>query len=286
MNYILIDSQRLTSIQQCPQLFQYKYEMNLRSSEIKTYFEVGQIYHKMAKNHYSELKYRDRWHRNGFDYDKLVQLDLKIGEYFAIRSNAEIEDIQHVETIWNEYSDYYRSDPLTRHETVGIEIYFAKECGSPFEFEGNEYQVVCEGRIDWIVKDGDRLIVIDHKHESSKRAFSAIRNQFLIYPWATGARMLIVNVIGTQKSKKPADKFYRTTFNYSNEVVEEFERDLIYYAKEYLKYKSMNYFPRHHNSCDTYGICDFERICFAPPELRAVRLERDYRHFKWNVFEG
>lgn len=286
MNYILIDSQRLTALQQCPQLYQYKYELNKRTLGNKPHFEIGHIYHKMLKLHYTELKYRSRWHQSNFNYEKLIELDLKVGNHFAIRSNIEVEEIGKIETIWNEYSSYYENDPLLKYETVGTEIYFAKPCGEPFEFQDESYQVVCEGRIDWILRDGDRLIVVDHKHESSKRTFSAIRNQFLIYPWATGARLLIVNVIGTQTSLKPENKFYRVSFNYPNEVIEEFERDVIYYAKEYLKYKSINYFPRHHNSCDTYGICDFERVCFAPNDLRELRLDRDYGHFNWNVFEG
>ena len=57
LNYILIDSTRLTSLQICPQKFKYSFMDNLRSIENKDYFEVGSLYHIMLKTHYSVLKY-------------------------------------------------------------------------------------------------------------------------------------------------------------------------------------------------------------------------------------
>lgn len=286
MNYILIDSQRLSSIQNCPQKFEYQYEKNLRSIEVKPYFETGHIYHKMLKTYYSVLKYRDRWNLTEFNYDKLVEITIKIGEYFAIRGNAEIETIEQITNNWRDYTEYYRNDPILKYDIVAVEVYFAKQLDNPFEFNGEEYQVVIEGRIDLIYNEDGRIINIDHKHESAKRPFSAIRNQFLIYPLATGARTLLVNVIGTQKTKKPNEKFYRIPFSYTDSMIEEFKSDVIYYAKQYLTYKYTGYWPRNRNACDTYGICDFERICYAPPDLRGIRLEREYNYFKWDVFEG
>ena len=69
-------------------------------------------------------------------------------------------------------------------------------------------------------------------------------------------------------------------------MVEEFENDVIHFAKQYLKYKHEGYFPHHHSACDTYGICDFERICYASIDRREDILEREYKTFHWDVFEG
>lgn len=287
MNYILMDASRLNMLQVCPQKFKYIYEDNLRRINEKPYFEKGTLLHKMFHVYYGCLKYRQRWYLTEFNYNKLIELCIKVGEFFGVRGNIEIEELESIVNSFRQYSEFYKNDiEFTKNEIVCLEQYFAKPLLEPFEFENEEYQIVLEGRIDLIyLNDEGKPVVVDYKSESRKGTFSSIRNQFLVYPWSSGSRKLTVNVIGLQKSLKPEDKFYRKSFQYTDELIEEFEIDVLYNAQQYLKYKSTNYWPRNRCSCDIYGICDFESICSSVGDLRSIRLERDFKKFKWDVFK-
>lgn len=286
LNYILIDSTRLTSLQICPQKFKYSFIDNLRSIEGKDYFEIGSLYHLMLKTHYAILKYRSRWPVE-FSYDKLVEICIKILEHFAVRGKIPLEEIQKIEHIWRQYTDYYRDDDyLAESNILFLEQYFAKPLLKPFEYSGKYYQVILEGIIDLAYKDSSGLlIVVEHKHQSVKSPFANTRNQFLLYPWATDSLNLTINIIGTQKTVSPEKKFYRTSFSYTKDMIEEFEQDTLYFAKQYLEYRTTNFWPKNRNSCDTYGLCEFQMVCGVPAELRPVRLERDYVKYEWNAFK-
>lgn len=289
MNYILIDATRITTIQNCPQKFQYLFEYNKRRITEKSYFEKGTILHKMLRVYYASLKYRQRWYLTEFNYDKLVQLCVRVGEYFGIRGNIEISDLEIITNAFNQYCEYYRHDSsFTKNRILYLEQYFARPLLEPFTFEGQEYQVVVEGRIDLnYLDENNNQVVVDYKSESRTGSFSLLRNQFQTYPWATGARILTVNVIGLQKTVAPEKKFYRKTFNYSDALIHEFELNTLHHCKQYLIYKANNYFPKNYSACDTYGICEFEGICSAPDEdLKQIRWERDFKESKWDVFQS
>lgn len=285
MQYILFDSQRLSSLQSCPQKFEYSFERNLTRIDTPKYFDIGTIIHRAMKLYYATLKYKERWF-GSYGYDSLVRTCIKVAEYWGLQLLMPPPDIQDVVKILNQYFEYYRNDPSLANEILGCEQYFANPCGSSFMFEGEEYQVVIEGRIDLIFIDRTNglPIIWDHKHESQKREFSQLSNQFMIYPWATGAKNLVVNVIGTQKTKEPNEKFYRKQFQYDEDLIAEFEKDVIEEGKRYLEYRHNKKFPRYRSSCNTYGICEFERVCSVGPELREMRLERDFKKRVWSPF--
>ena len=285
LNYILIDATRLTSLQICPQKFKYSFMDNLRTIENKDYFEVGTLYHLMLKTHYSVLKYQSRFPSN-FYYDKLIEIELRIMEHFAVRGKVSVEKIKEIEFIWRQYTDYYKNDDyFNKMNILFLEQYFARPLLQPFEYKKEYYQVILEGVIDLAYQDNaGQLVVVDHKHQAIKSPFANTRNQFLLYPWATDSLNLTINILGTQKTVAPEKKFYRTSFSYTKDMIEEFEQDALYFAKQYLEYRISEYWPKNRNSCDTYGLCEFQKVCGVPRELRSVRLERDYVKYEWSAF--
>lgn len=281
MKYILFDSSRLNTLLTCPQKYEYTYEKNLRQEETESYLSIGSMIHLMLKTYYNTLKYRDRY-IGTYKYEQLVESCIKIGEWYGIRNKISPDNIIHICNVMREYFEFYKSDPLMSEEIIGCEQYFALPLGNSLNYQDEDYQVILEGRIDLILmnKEGE-LRILDHKHESARRPFSRLRNQFLIYCLATETKKFTVNVIGTQKSK--CDRFYRNTYYYDKDVITEFANDLSEVGKEYLQYKLSKKFPRHRNACDIYGICMFEKICSVSTELRETRLQQ-FITSEWSPF--
>ena len=121
-----------------------------------------------------------------------------------------------------------------------------------------------------------KLAIADHKRASRDYNYSMLRNQFMLYATALETDTVIVNKVGFQKSKKPAERFLRQSFVYHPEILEEWKRDTIYRAKEMLVAQQTNYYKRNRTSCEKFNGCFLQKYCMTRPEAREFLVGTEY----------
>jgi hypothetical protein len=99
-----------------------------------------------------------------------------------------------------------------------------------------------------------------------------------------GANTLIVNEFGFQKTLKPADKFRRLALQFSDNQLNEWVENAIFWVKNGLELIDRNYYPQNFTSCDKYSGCIFKpTICQADPEVRDYKLQQFFKDRTWDV---
>lgn len=185
-----------------------------------------------------------------------------------------VEDIDPIIKTFYEYTEHYLD------QDHRLKILTVEETLSKVLYEDENYIILWEGTRDMDVLQDGVVIPYDHKTEGSKTTPSKLSNQFMGYVFLTGEPRLIRNAIGFQKSKKPAEKFYRTMYSYSQSDIDWWRFETIRKGIKIIQSYDRNVWPANFNACDLMhrSGCEFRPVCSESQDMWDTMLENDYVH--------
>jgi hypothetical protein len=224
--------------------------------------ESGDLLHAVFK-----VFYTFRIERPDLPYSRCIDLACNFGRAYAMKLNQTLEESEDILFHCVEYFKFYEGEIWT---PVAVEKPFAVKL---YESEEDNLRIVYDGIVDLIVDTPRGLLGVDHK-KSSRRLDPGgltLANQFKGYAYALDMRHFVVNEVGTQKTKKPGERFLRHTLLYSDEIIEEWRKNVVYRAQELAFFLKNNSWPQNFAACKMtpdgqYQIpCNFQEICKSDP---------------------
>lgn len=276
---VVVDSQKLNGIADCMRKYKYSFGSNLEPVLKPDYFERGDLLHKMLQVYYNLRRYRSRWITNGKSHADIVNSCVIAGRHYAIRMQIDMDEVEAVVQTFIQYAGHFADDGWDQIRAI-------EQVGSKVLFEDKELIVLYEVKIDLILALPSLPIhPVDHKSASQRREPSDLSNQFMGYCWFLGCHNLTVNKIGFQKTLKPAEKFQRYLLSYTQNRIDEWREEAVWWIKKGLEYIDNNIFPRNLTSCDKYSGCIYKSICAADPIVRESKLRQTFesRTKQWDV---
>lgn len=258
--HIIFDSQILNSVQLCALRTNYYLQKNLRMPEVPVPLETGDLLHKMLECYYLNIKeHGTEVIYDNDNFNKLIDTCVGIGEAHSVTLSLQPSEVEETIFHFTEYTKHTRMDGLVVKE---VEQAFISQI-----YDSPDLAIYYSGKIDLIAdvpNFGDS--VIDHKSMRRYQPPEPLSNQFTGYSFCTKIKTVIVNKIGFQKSLKPEDRFKRDPIIYTEDMWFEWQKDTIWWARQYAYFIQFNEWPRNRTSCDKYGGCLFQRICNANNE--------------------
>lgn len=289
-----MDSQILTTLQACPRLADYKFNLNLVQKGGKSNsLECGSLVHTILEFYYKALI-------QGTSRTDAIAIGYEAGNEYARGyhpDNKYITDKEEVGMIttpddsdkWNigrnfvfdtmaQYFDFWQNDtftPLHVEHVLGKVIY-----------EDEELRVLWKAKFDLIADFQTGIIPADHKTMKQRRDTQSLNNQFMGQCVLTNSRQVMINKIGFQSSLKPHEKFMRVLIPYSADRLHEWTQDIVpHYARMLHAYTVAEYFPPQFTHCENkYGVCNFKEVCEGDRNMRAEILRINFEERKkWDV---
>jgi hypothetical protein len=205
------------------------------------------------------------------EVSEIAESSLFLEDEFDVLNN---EQKQFILITFKEYVGYYITEdiiPLAVEELLSKIIY-----------EDDKQVIVYEGTPDLIycTEKDDTPYPMDHKTESARRNFYGLNNQFLGYPFLTGAKKIYRNAIGLQKTKKPADKFYRDPIAFADGVFKTWSNNVVEIGKKIIGSYSEDKWEGHYSMCEGNNIhrsgCIFQQVCDKSEVNWAYELETEF----------
>lgn len=257
---IVVDSQRLNTVSQCGYKYDLTFNKRLSLPEKGEALERGDLMHKMLQTYYSMHQHIDRW-PNDFRMTKAIEICTRVGEFFAIKMNLPLEEVDDTIRTFKDYVAYYWGEHLV---TLAVE-----QVGSKVLYEDEKLVILYDAKIDWIVRMKNcPVIPVDHKTSKRRGETIALSNQFMGYCWMLGVSNIMVNKIGLQRTLKPGEKFARPILSYPPSLIEAWRQNTIWWVKQIKQFEETGFFPQNFTSCDKYAGCIYRSVCEAPPETR------------------
>ncbi len=180
------------------------------------------------------------------------------------------------------YIDKYRDDPF---RTAIIDLGSGPEAAIELRFEVEIPTTPwrLSGRLDRLAYWGDELLIVDRKTTKvtlSNRWFQSFMPgmQFACYLWAMpkmGIETKGILVEGCQ-TMVSGTRWERQRFTLTQEQLQEFQDELIYYVNQIDQAYKDDYWPMRRSSCNLYGGCELRFVCNATPNIRQRYLEDKY----------
>lgn len=266
---IVVDSQKLNTIQSCACKYDFNFNENLSPIHKAEPLERGSLIHHMLETYYSMHKYRQRWPIH-FNQRKIRQICERVADYFAVKMELSIEDVDDTFRVFKEYIEYYWAEP---HQTLAVE-----NVGSKVMYEDEELVIIYETKIDWIWSLPQiPLMPTDHKSSGRRGDVEDLSNQFIGYCWMLNVRNLMVNKIGFQTTVKPKDKFERHIKSYPLPIIEAWVENSVWWIKQLRHHEAANVWPLNLTSCDKYSGCIYKPICLSPAESKEFKKRQLYQ---------
>ena len=282
MKTITLDSTILNTISLCERRTQYQFIDAISPSVKGEALERGDLMHKLLEVYESlrcNLLDADSSTWKALQEaailhpltDDIKDFAISAGRYFATKMDLPPDEIEEVIFQFEEYIDYYKSDPW---DTLALE-----SVGSKVLFESEELKVLYTFKIDRLAKRDQIIAPWDYKTSKRRSETSSLSNQFIGYAWATDSNYVIVDKIGFQKSLTREDRFQRIFLSYDAERIAEWQLNATKWAIAYARLlegddplsNSMNL-----TSCDKFGGCIYRPVCEKPPSAREWIISRDY----------
>jgi hypothetical protein len=188
---------------------------------------------------------------------------------------------EEAEIVWRAAARYTEEYKDENWEPLAIEAGFTV----PF-YADNEIEIYLEGRPDLVVKANEKIMVVDHKTQSSHYDLQFMAHQPMAYLYA------ISNLIEQET--------YQFCYNYilfskspsfRRSIGEISKNQILMWKNEVLKLlvpilKSGDYF-RTFNCRGIFGLCDFYKVCISPSEkyqdwyLNNIFKRREQRKKSW-----
>lgn len=274
MRTLIIDSQILTTYQECGQKYQNAFIEHLRPNHPVDPLVKGDVLHKGLEGYYrylmNELKGdqdRSLIHAAG------VELAIEDANIAAARNGINLDLAEEVIKAMTQYLEFYQNDdivPLAVEEPFVLEMYYDET------FMGEGLRILYAGKID-LVATASRYqwqpTPFDNKSTTRNTTASTRSNQFFGYTVALNSNLLVVNRIGFQKTLSAAERFKRIPLSYPEEYRENWrQQTLVKWGKKLalaLERHSQgdpDAFEENVSSCDKFSGCQFKPICEAVGE--------------------
>ena len=246
----------------CGQRTQYYNVLNLRAKTKAKPLDRGWLLHEVLRTFYEHKKAKE-------PFESCLRAAKARGAEAAKEVQLPIEEIVEVLATADSYLNFYQNDnwiPLEIEQRFAFTLY-----------EDDKFVIMYEGIIDLLVEAPHFGIVpIDHKSRQRNVTISPLNNQFIGYCKALGVKHFIVNCIGFQKSMPPHEKFVRELKAYSEDMIDEWTQNAIFWAFTYYNYTQINTWPMNFTSCDKWSGCIFAPLCQSTRDSRAWKMEKDY----------
>ena len=200
--------------------------------------------------------------------------------------NYKESDVRDYEIIREKFIDYTKNDPKHREWTITDE---PEKAHSKLLYEDEDIKVIYVSKIDVKIKSKDgNSIPVDYKTESRRSDPDPKSHQFIGYCWNCDVNHMLVAKIGLQKTLPPAEKYRLYTLSYTDEQINEWKREVVYYARLLASYYITEYWPKNRTSCFKFNrMCAFAPICEATPDDRQRIISIHYNEAKpWNPLEN
>lgn len=264
---VALDSQELNEQQNCWRKYQLYHLQSQRPVVTPGYFECGDMIHQMARAYYVCKKYRQNWDGNKKTHADVVDACVRIGRHAAVKMSIDSEEVEATITAFRDYCKHYADDDW-------IDILHVEQPICKVLHEDPELLILYEGRVDLVVRLRNcPILPVDHKSSKRRGRPEELSNQFIGYCWALGVNNIMINKVGLQTTVKPAEKFERHLFSYSNAIIEEWRNETVWWVQESLRRKQEDFYPANKTSCDKYAGCVFAEVCRADPVTRDWKLK-------------
>jgi len=275
---VVMDSQRLNTLQNCACKFDWTFNADLVPIQKAEPLETGALLHEMLKTYYRIRGAREQQFRSRVSMNEIVKICERVGENYALHQTISSDVIDETFGVFKQYVEYYFDEP---HETLAVE-----QVGSRIIYEDEEHLFIYETKMDWVCRLSNLpILVVDHKHSRRRGPVEDLSNQFIGYCWMLGTNNIMVNKIGFQTSLAPKDKFERSIKSYASRVIEAWVQNTIWWYFQYLRHVEEVRWPQNLTSCDKYAGCIFREVCLSAPENRPDKLRSlfDVTVEKWDV---
>jgi len=300
MKTLIIDSQILTSYQECACKCHYTFNKNIKPPIKEESFDKGGLLHDMLEMHYGLLK---DWYKKESNlprevYDTFVEKTLILGQQSASQRDLDTEDCLRVIGAYRQYADFRFGESWIPKfiEQVGAKELWKGIISSKDVYDGThdgivhykkeeeELQILYAGKVDLVAQiewDDEKPAIIDHKTEERASDPIQLNNQMMGYAWMFDVRNIIVNKVGFQNTLPPAAKFRRYTLHYPESVLNEWKENTIRWAiKLYHSLqdlKAMENDRNYHSCAGKYGKpCGLLPICITEPAARDWKINSSF----------
>lgn len=263
---VCFDATELDNFEMCNFRWHAFHHLNLRPKKTESFFEKGTLIHFLLEHYYK------RKMSNSFPSVPQDQIEeiVEMGRIKSLEFDLSLEEVSEHMFQFREYARFYANENIT---PLHIEENFTVEL-----FEDEDIKVLLSGQPDMIFKytGTNDIGVMDHKRMSREFPYSPLRNQFILYATAMKTDTVIVNKVGFQKTKLPKDRFVRTVFVYSQDILDEWRQDVINRAREMVLFEKIGHFSRNRTSCEKWNGCYLQRYCSTKPRARDFLVGKEY----------
>lgn len=296
---IVLDASVLTTLMSCPCLADFRFNHNLESINGKSNsLECGSIVHKFMEIYYgsiikginrkdavgygmaaAEMYIRGCPHCTNFNPTNEItkpECGHRKNDYPGVTNTPAESEGYHTGWKWvlttcEQYVEYYKNDFW-----VPLEVEVVK---SEVVYEDDEIRILWKAKLDLTADTNQGIFPIDHKTMKQNRQQLNLNNQFTGQCIIMKTRNAIINKVGFQKTLKPEEKFKREPISYTPQRLIEWQSEILpYYAKMLLMYHESGVWPRNYTHCEgKYGLCAFNQICSANPDMREEELKLNFK---------
>lgn len=279
---IIFDSQILNSVQMCAYRTDLMFNQNLQPPIKATPLEEGDLLHRMFE--FYNLRQIEALSKgtNILYEEELFKQLLQEAEEYGERASVELEiSGEEVSSVIYQFKEYCIHTRMSGVTPLEVEKPFITEV-----FKDEEIGIFYTGKIDRLgTFPNFGLCWGDYKSARRTQEPSPISNQFTGYSFATGLRTGIISKVGFQKTLTPEARFREYPLFYTEEQIERWRQDTIFWGRMYAFYIENGTWPRNRTSCDKYGGCIFLRICESATEeaLEWIKKAEFIVGEKWDV---
>lgn len=275
MRTIVMDSQVLTTFQECPEKFRLTFLENIRPTHPSEPLVKGDVLHTCLEAYYKLLKAGlEKGEDRTTIHDLAVESAILEGRAKAALNGIDLGDAEEVIKTTVEYLEFYKFDdiiPLAIEEPFILNLYENQEDG---------LRVLYAGKID-LVATATRYnmepVPFDNKSSGRNNTPSGRSNQFFGYTYALDSSLLVVNKIGFQKTLQPRERFKRHPLPYPKEYRERWVRNTIKTAYRLAWCLDNDEWEEIIASCDKYSGCTYKAICESvTPEAKEWKIQSEY----------
>ena len=277
---VAVSPSRLNTMQSCMTKYDLTYNQKWVSVTPPDYLEEGTLMHKMLAQYYKLKMHRSRWQQNKKTHADIVDICVRVGNHTAVSMVLDYDKVENVIKSFREYCTFYANDGWDN-------ILFIEAPAAKVLYESNELTILVEGIIDLgIGLSNCPVMPVDFKTAKQKKYPEEMSNQFIAYCWMLGVHNIVVGKVGLQKTKQGADKFQRHTLSYTQDIIDEWVSDTIWWVRHYLELEKQDYYPKDRTSCDKYAGCIFKKVCMSDRLLREWKLRSRFEQRERKGFGG
>ena len=283
----IVDNSMLIDFKKCPRYFYYRHLEYLAPIDEMSGFKTGygSALHAGLETWYEGIK-------NGIKSNDLNLMNLSIESFKKEWNKYEGADVTQMrsalrgEMILRMYFKQFENENFTVLET---------EIGGSFQI--GDFIIIFKA--DMLCEDDLGEFVFETK-TSGHRGFLTINPNSQIDTYISGCRILkdkpinraLLNQLYFRKGRKGESliktfDFVREETKRTDEQLEDWEKDVIFYANSIKSACDDNHYAKNTQSCTAYGGCMFVRLCKVSDESTRNSIKNTlFRKEKWEPWKG